>query len=199
MNQIALPLDLEQMRTTDAYVITPANQAVHDALENWQNWPNMLAILVGPARSGKSAMARFFERKNEGYVLDDADMADEQDVFHLWNKAREEKRPLLLTSKRDMASWQIALPDLRSRLANAVILDIGDPDDVMTSQLFYKYFAQRGMAVSEDVVAFLCKRIERTYEAIEESCRNMDALAAERKKPISLAVARDSLMIGNKH
>ena len=61
------------------------------------------------------------EVRTGAVVVEDApgDMLDEVALFHLINMARESKGAVLITSHAFPAQWDIALPDLRSRLKAA--------------------------------------------------------------------------------
>ena len=73
-------------------------------------------------------MARYFAGQG-GNVIDDAETVADEQLFNAWNRAQENDAPLLLVSRWLPADWNIALPDLRSRLAAANLLEIGPPDD----------------------------------------------------------------------
>ena len=138
-------------------------------------------------------MARSFARESDGHVCDDAAECDDDTLFHLWNRAQEEQRPLLLVSARPVAEWDIDLPDLQSRLAASQLIEIPPPDEEMLAGLLQKYFVQRGLTISDDALAFLGKRIERSYLFVQQLARKMDRLAIERKKPVTLGIARSAL------
>lgn len=193
MSQIALPLDTISSAKDDGYIVTDANAQAHEYLQNWQSWPHRTAILVGDTGSGKSAMARQFENESAGHIVDNAEIMDDADLFHLWNQANEERRPLLLTSVKPVAEWGIRLPDLKSRLAASLLIEIGPPDQPMIEGLLQKYFARRGLSVSEDALSFLGKRMERSYRNVQLLAQLMDNLAIERKKPITRAIAMEAL------
>lgn len=173
--------------------MTDANAAVHEQLQKWQDWAHHTLILTGPAGSGKSTMAAVFRSDSGGLCLDDASDHDDTEIFHLWNRANMEHRPLLLVSEHPVARWDIQLPDLQSRLAASLHLDIGAPDQAMIDGLFQKYFAIRGLTISEDALRYLEKRMVRSYAMVRQLAQKMDALAIESKKPINLAIAKSAL------
>ena len=119
MSQIALPLNAA--RGAQSVVLGPSLDGVVSALRAAQDWPFRAAVLAGPPRSGKSLLARWFAESGTGDALDDADRMDEADLFHRWNRAQAQGRPLLLVSNRAPGDWPIALPDLASRLGAALL------------------------------------------------------------------------------
>ncbi|MGB3752336.1 MAG: DnaA/Hda family protein [Parerythrobacter sp.] len=172
-----------------------ANANALDALRDPAGWPYGTAVLSGPPRSGKSLLALWFAHGGDGGgagdVIDDADTLPEMDLFHRWNRAQEAARPLLLVSGRQ--PWQIALPDLRSRIGAALHLTVGEPDDEMLADLIENHAAQRGLALGEGALAYLVPRAERSFAGIESLVATIDRLTLERKVPATLSVWRDAL------
>lgn len=191
MGQFALPLGEAGAGRPARIVASPANQQVLDALQAPGSWPFRTAILAGPPRSGKSLLARWFAEQELGDCLDDADCLDETGLFHRWNRAQEEGKPLLLTVKAD--GWDIALPDLRSRLGAALHLEIAAPDDAMVTGLIESMAHQRGLALADGAIAYLAPRVERSYAAIEKVVEAIDRISLERKQPATLSIWRDAL------
>ncbi len=146
MSQLRLPLGLPEAHETEFLVGESNARAVHQ-LEHWATWPVMSALLVGPRKSGRSLLARIFASKSGGRIFDDADRAKETDIFHAWNEAQQERRPLLIVAEAAPPVWDVKLPDLRSRLAASPLLELGPPDDTLMPQLiersFRKAFAAR--------------------------------------------------------
>lgn len=193
MSQIALPLEQNPSPDQDGYLVTAANAEVHRHLQHWRDWPHHTLILTGPAASGKTTMAAAFETDSGGLCLDDACEYEDVEIFHLWNRANNEHKPLLLVSAKPVAQWGVSLPDLQSRLAASLHLEIGAPDQAMIDGLFQKYFAMRGLTISEEALRYLEKRMVRTYAMVRQLAQKMDALAIESKKPVNLAIAKAAL------
>lgn len=190
MRQIALPLDELRSGKSASLIITDANAMAFTALGNSAGWHGHCAILTGPARSGKSLMASYFATQTGGTVLDDAERAGEQTLFNAWNRAQESKLPLLLISRWLPAEWNIALPDLRSRLGSAALLSIDAPDDELVEQLIQKHLTDRGAAISVDALSYIKRRIERSYAAIESFAKAANALALAENAPVNLALVK---------
>ena len=191
--QIVLPLDWRKSHGRDDILITPANRQVIEALAISTEWPNRTAILTGPPRSGKSLIGRHFEQQSGAIVLDDADAMADDSLFHAWNRAQDEKRALLLISRLAPAQWGVTLPDLRSRLGAALLLDIGFPDAAMVTMLIQKHLADLGTGIFSDALAFAEKRIERSYAGIEDFAGRANEASLSEGRAISLAVVKPIL------
>jgi hypothetical protein len=192
MRQIALPLDKLRSGGSDSLIITPSNAAAFTALGRHKSWLGHCAILMGPPRSGKSLMARYFLGQG-GEAIDAADSLADEELFHRWNAALGGGQSLLLISDKDPAAWNVALPDLRSRLGAAQLIGIGEPDDELIEQLLLKHLHDRGTSIGPDALAFVVKRIERSHAAVEEFARDANALALEQGSAITLPLVRGLL------
>ena len=191
MSQIALPLTTRRADDPARIVVGNANRGAIDALADAAGWPYGTAILAGPPRSGKSLLARWTATAGTIEAIDNADAVAETDLFHRWNRAQESGRPLLLVTDRD--PWAIALPDLRSRLAAALHIAIGLPDDEMVGALIAAHAEARSLALGEGALTYLVPRLERSFAGIEHVVAAIDRLSLERKTPPTLSVWRDAL------
>lgn len=193
MTQIALPLASAPGANPGRIVVGSANASVIEALGKAGDWPFRTAILFGPPRSGKSLLARWFAESGMGEAIDDAERLDETELFHRWNRAQESGRPLLLVSNGEEGGWNVALPDLASRLGAALQLSIGAPDDAMLGELIALHAEARGVALGEDAAAYLVPRCERSHLGVERLVAAIDRISLERKQPATLAIWRDAL------
>ena len=193
MRQIALPIDALRPDKTGSLIVTSCNAAIVETLANSANWPSRCAILTGPARSGKSLLASYFAGKGGGLILDKAESQPDEALFNAWNRVQEEKSALLLISRFAPAKWGVELPDLKSRLAAALNMEIGPPDDELVEHLLQKHLQDRGTAVTPEVLAYVSKRISRSFVKIEEFARQLNALALSENKAVGLAMVKQIL------
>ena len=191
MSQIALPLGAGAGENPPRIVVGNANAAAIEAFGNTAAWPFRTAILSGPPRSGKSLLARWFVASGQGDAVDDADRADEQALFHQWNRAQESGRALLLVKRE--GDWAIALPDLASRLGAALELSIGAPDDAMLGELIALHAEMRGLVLDEAATSYLVPRCERSHMGVENLVAAIDRLILERKQAPGMAIWREAL------
>ena len=194
MSQIALPLAPSRAGPS-RIVIGSANAHVAEALAAPEAWPYRTAVLTGPPRSGKSLLARWFAEsgpKNvRGEAIDDAQAMDEAALFHRWNRAQEQGTALLIVGGEP--PWDIALPDLRSRLSAALQLEIGLPDDAMVEELLFTFAEQRGLPLAAEAAAYLVPRAGRSFGEIEKLLAAIDRLSLERKAAATQSIWRAAL------
>lgn len=190
MSQIALPLDSGEA-SPSRIVVGAGNRGAVDALAQPQDWPFRTAVLLGPPRSGKSLLARWFAAQGEGEAIDGAQGWDETELFHRWNRAQEDGRPLLLVV--DGEAWDIALPDLASRLGGSLQLAIAAPDDAMVAELIAAHAEQRRLVLADGAASYLVPRLTRSYAAIERVVAEIDRISLERKAPATMSIWRDAL------
>ncbi len=195
MSQIALPLRAGS-DVPARIVLGNANAAVFDAFSAAQDWPFRTAILSGPPRSGKSLLAEWFAAEGLGEAIDDAQLLDETALFHHWNRAQEAGTALLLVNGA-AGPWEVALPDLKSRLGAALHLEVGAPDDAMLAELIALHAQARGLALGPDAAAYLVPRAPRSHLAVEQLVETIDRISLERKLPPTQGLWRDALEVLN--
>jgi len=188
-----IPLPLLAGASPSRIVVGNANAAALDAFAQTAHWPFRTAVLLGPARSGKSLLAHWFAASGQGEAIDDADRLDETQLFHRWNRAQESGTALLLVAHSENGGWQPALPDLASRLGGSLHLEIGAPDDAMMAGLLALHAELRGFTLGADAAAYLVPRMERSHVGAEKLVEAIDRLSLERKQPPTQGIWRDAL------
>jgi len=190
MSQIALPLSAGG-KGPARIVLGNANAHVAEALLAPETWPYKTAVLTGPPRSGKSLLARWFAEKGQGDAIDDAQDLPEDELFHRWNRAQEQGTPLLIVGGEP--PWNIALPDLKSRLGGSLQLEIGLPDDDMARDLLLSLAQERGLPLRDDAADYLVPRASRAQADLEKLVATIDRLSLERKAPPTMGIWRAAL------
>lgn len=210
LNTSQLALDLPHRAATgrDDFLVSCANEAAVAAVDAWPHWPNPVLVLVGAPGAGKSHLTDVWrtltgasltsaaaltrqavpELMQAGAVaVEDAPGAqlDEVALFHLINLARETGGSILIAAQTRPAQWNIALPDLRSRLNAAQVVGLGDPDDALLRGLLVKLFADRQLAVGEPVIAYMVTHMERSFEAARTLVAAIDAQALSERAEIT--------------
>lgn len=198
--QIGLPLDWSAGGANDGPLIVGTSNA--DAvryLRHVATWPVRAAVLTGPRQSGRSLMGRLFARDTGGRVIDGPAGASptsvgEEAMFHAWNAAQAGGPPLLIIADAPPAAWNIALPDLASRLGAVPVLTIGEPDDCLARDLIEALFARRGIAIAPEVASYIVPRMERSYAMIHRIVAALDAASLAQGRRVGIRLIRETLV-----
>jgi chromosomal replication initiation ATPase DnaA len=118
---------------------------------------------------------------------------DETELFHVINSVRENGHNLLITSRLWPASWSVTLPDLKSRLKAATVVEIGEPDEELLAQVIVKLFADRQLYIDDKLVAYIVARMERSLGAAQVIVDRLDRLALARGTKITRVLAAEVL------
>ncbi len=217
--QLAFDLDPAENFAREDFLRGPGNAAALDLVESWPHWPARAVALIGPQGSGKSHLAAIWAslsgaRRLASAALDEAGVPvalssgalaiergdardprdlDERAMFHLLNLAREQQGFLLLTARSAPAGWQIALPDLASRLRALPVVNLAAPDDAMLRAVLVKLFADRQLEVDDGLITYLAVRIERSFAAAQAIVAALDREALRRQRPVTRALASEVL------
>ena len=193
MSQISLPFDWAGRGKGEDFLVSDANRIAVRHLESWREWPLSVSVLTGPPLSGRSTLGRQFAAMSGGTVIDDALGQDEHRLFHAWNEAQTQRRPLLMIGHEAPVQWPVALPDLRSRLAAAPHVAIAEPDEALARALIERSLASAGASYAADLPDWLLRRIERSYAGIAAVTRLLDRAALSSGRKISVAMAKEAL------
>ncbi len=211
-----LPLDLghEPSHAEDDFLVGDGNMLAHARVLAWPHWPDGMTLVVGPAASGKSHLARIFVERaaalavtpenivvlasadgREPVLIEDVDRLgyDEHALFHLLNQAMRGERVLLMTAREDVAQWPLQTDDARSRARRASTFRLETSDDIELSQMMVKLFEDRQIKVDPKVIGYIVPRMERSPEEAAALVDLMDRLALAKGSAITRMLAAEAL------
>jgi chromosomal replication initiation ATPase DnaA len=216
VSQIAFDLSRPAARGRSDFLVSDSNKAAVGWIDRWPAWPALVLVLHGPPGCGKTHLAHLWceraaaafvagpalnERSPSGILtgeigciaVDDADLAPERTLLHVYNCCLERGGYLLATATRPPGPWKIGLADLRSRLRAAAMAGIEMPDDGLLGGVLVKHFADRQLRIRPTLIAYLTGRIERSFAAAAEIVVALDAAALADGRPIGIPLAREVL------
>jgi len=198
------------------FIVSPGNQLAFEHVIAFPHWSGPLTLISGPAKSGKSHLARIWAERAEAVVarsdaleslagqgdnqpvlLEDVDRVayPEQALFHLLNQCMRDNRPLLMTARSPISQWDYKTADVLSRARLASNFPVETPDDIQLSQMLVKLFGDRQIAIDPKIIAYLVARMERSTSEAVAIVALMDKLALTRRVPVTRSIAADALAI----
>jgi chromosomal replication initiation ATPase DnaA len=214
-SQLPLSLAHAPQYGRDSFVEAPSNSAALALIERWPIWPAPVVVLSGPHGSGKSHLAHIWAERAGAEVvavtaltgvaagavagrpvaIEDVEpgRVPEQALFHLINSAKEAASGLLVTSRTRAAEWQVALPDLKSRLRMAAPAELSGPDDDLLRKVLVKLFSDRQLIVDKPLIDYLVVRIERSLATAAAVVDALDREALASGRAITRPMAARTL------
>ncbi len=218
-----IPLDLGHRPALgrEDFLVMPSNALAVGIIDDWPDWPAPAIALSGPPGSGKSHLCQVWRaasgaaevtgaslREQEppeligdavSCVLDNVeeviagDAELQRRLFHLYNMLRERRGYLLVAGRQAPARWDIALPDLKSRLATLPVFELGAPDDALIEAVLVKMFADRQLKIAPEVLRYILPRMERSFESARALVDAIDSFSLEQRRDITIPLVRDVL------
>lgn len=215
-SQLVLEWGHEEARSEDDFMVTEDNRLGFEHVLAWPDWPSASMLIQGPAKSGKSHLARIWQARagavagspetlealaqedaTAPLLIEDIDRVayPEVPLFHVLNHALRGQRCVLMTARASVADWPYQTNDVRSRARQATAFTISAPDDILLSQMLVKLFADRQLPVDPKVIAYLVSRMERSSEEAVALVGLLDTLSLAKRKGITRALAAEALAL----
>lgn len=214
MQQLLLPLDPPPRLNFQEFVISRANQEAFLWLRSWPAWPGSCLAIYGDEGCGKTHLSHIWQentgaKRIEGREFDTISLdkltkgpdclilekahliQDEEKFFHIYNHLVQYKGGLLLISRIPPARWATRLPDLRSRLSTVPAIKIEAPDESLLTQVVQKRFEDLQVKVETNVILFLLKHIERSFESAHAWVSLLNSFSLRHKRSITIPLVRE--------
>ena len=212
--QLVLDLGQREAYGREDFLVAPCNAEVVAWLDRWPDWPGHGLIIHGPAGCGKTHLAQVFRAVSDAKVVRVEDLAADdhqfassvhvivedigvaapmQALLHLYNSVVEGGGTALFTSRSAPSTWQFELADLRSRMNALATTTVGLPDDALLAAVVVKLLADRQLKVGEDVVMYLVRHMERSFQAARRIVVALDDASLAVHREITVPLARKIL------
>ncbi len=217
--QLALDFEHRPAFSREDFVVASANRDAVAWIDRWPDWQAVGTIVVGPPACGKSHLSNVWQTKSgaarfelRGLETEQADaivdanttlviegldrgasLAAETTLLHVINLLGERRGSLLATSRKAPVAVQFTLADLASRIRAFPVLTLREPDDGLLEAVLRKHFSDRQLTVGADVIRYLIRYGERSFAAAKQAVQRVDEAALQRKRQISIALAKEIL------
>ena len=124
------------------------------------------------------------------------DQAWEEALFHCFNRIREANGRLLVSSRERLSALELGLPDLKSRLAWGLRLQLLPLEDRDKLEVINLHCIALGLILPEDVQQYLLKHHDRSMAALIKTVESLQQAALTHKRRITIPLAREVLKRG---
>ena len=222
LNQKTLNFVHENNYGEENLIKSSCNNIAINFIEKWPNWPsdNRIACIFGGTGSGKTHIVKVWKKKSNAEILNKINHLTlnyiyenntplvfedinsninwpEKLLFEFINEIKLSKNYLLITCKGDPGKIKWNLKDLISRFSSFVNIEIKLPDDNLIKNILVKQFSDRQFSIENKLIEYISLRIERSYLAINNIVNLIDELTLKYKKPVSLSIVKEALLILN--
>lgn len=215
MSQLALDL-LQPLLPTLGNFVPGRNAEALDALVRLApplaQAPARIVYLWGEAGCGRTHLLTALAQAPGGYawtaasapeapgtaVVDDVDRLDAEAqvaLFNRLNAVRAQAAAACVVAGPAPPSKLALREDLRTRLAWGLVYQLHPLSDEEKAAALRAHAAATGLALPDDVLAFLLARLPRDMRTLVAALDALDAFALARKRPLTLALLREWLQL----
>ena len=220
--QIPMDFGFFTKKTFDNFIVGE-NKKLFNSLIDFQN-SDQIILLYGSKSSGKSHICEAILNECDGghilvndrlklinltltdyyslVVIDDLDKLAvskecEEKLFTIINNQILNKKPVLVTSSKDINECNLNLKDLSSRLSSDKIFTISDLDDSDKINMMISYCSQRGLEIPDKVLSYIINNCSRDIYFICALIKSIDSASMSTKKKITIPFIKKVLQLLN--
>lgn len=204
---------VEQLNWSD-FVESDENRNVLQYLKQWQSWTTNSLIIYGAPGVGKTHVVSLWAQSanaacvrpdnmhqvrklfetDVNFLMDDFEEflqpQNYQWLFDFMNILNEKHRYLIIISRDSPSSWNISLPDLRSRLLLVPALKIQSPSDGLLFHIAKKIAKDNGITISDECVKYILNNVTRDVHTVRNTIYTLNKLSLEQKQSVTLPFVR---------
>ncbi len=210
-------LNEDEVFLKDDFCICESNKLAYNYLFKFPNWENNILNIYGPKKCGKSFLLTIFANINSFFkisfsnisndnidfllnqkklIIEDLATSNREDLlFLIFNEYKNNNKFLIFSSELDTSVMSFNLNDLKSRLRSVLNLEILNPSDHLLYLILSKQFSNRQIKIKKELLMYIVKKIDRTYEAVNEFVIKIDHESLSRKKKIDLKIINKVLSV----
>jgi chromosomal replication initiation ATPase DnaA len=206
-----LPLPLPQLPPCydrEAFLIAPSNESAWRAAEAWLASDDPSLIICGPSGAGKTHLAAIIaegrgvftdwrapatQSEYDIVVFDDLPPSDPRAFMTTVEDLASSGKRSVLVGRDNPGDWSQDLKDLRTRLEAIPRAVMSEPDEALLRAVMSKAFSDRQINVGHAVIEYAAPRLPRLFAAVHGFVALADEIAARRKRPVTISLAREIL------
>ena len=187
--------DVQEMHSYQCsdYVVLDSNRHTYNLLMNSDMWSCF--VLYGTHGSGKTHLAHLWQKLKKAHFLETAaidrtistisscpaviiedinDIQSEEWLLHCYNYAKENGKPLLLTSSVAPYKLNYKLKDLESRILATISAKLADPNEELLRIMLVKLFTDRQLHIDIKTINYILNNVERSFKKLSDVVNVID-------------------------
>ena len=121
------------------------------------------------------------------------DNISENLLYSILNQAKQDGQYVLINSVNSVKKTTTKLKDLKSRLNSFITLGINLPTDNLLRVIITKSFSDKQIKVNVQILEYILKNIDRSYEKIFKFIKNVDKESLSSGKSININLIKKIL------
>jgi chromosomal replication initiation ATPase DnaA len=186
----------------DELIVSLANIEIYKSIFKWDKWVNNRILIIGSEKSGKTSLANLWQNTtnakfikniddledNQRVIIDNIENFNETNLINIINFTQERSLSLLMTCSKYPS---FKLNDLASRIKSTYKLIIKEPDENLAKLLLKKFFKQRQIKISEEIINYIYNNIQRKYSSIDQIVNLLDNQSIIQGKKLTVRFIQD--------
>ncbi len=205
------------------FITTERNHSVLKLADAWLASDELGLAICGPAGAGKTHLAKIIAdsaalgavhwfsshdfadggsiirvedlsiEMGDLLVIDGVQAAAPRLLFLLFETVKAARARVIFAGQGEPIEWAKDLKDMQTRLQAMPRIHITEPDEALMQEVIIKLFKDKQIDVDPEVASYAAARLQRRFSAAQYFVRAADALAAERRGPVTKPLARDAI------
>ena len=114
-------------------------------------------------------------------------------LFHCFNRLQESGCKLLVAARHNPATIALTLPDLKSRMATALIYQLESFDDTQKQHALILQAQYRGLELPEEVASYVLRHHSRDMQVLMALLQELDKASMVEKRRLTIPFIRQVL------
>ena len=215
MNQLTFQFPFKTTYYQEDFYVSSNNFEAYKLIEGWPKWPDKNINIFGPKGCGKTHLANILKKKIDSIILEPRDFVNisfeklktkqciiidnyqgnisESLFYSVLNQTKQNGQYVLINSENSVKKTGTKLIDLKSRLNSFITLGINLPTDDLLRVIVTKSFSDKQIKVNVQILEYILKNIERSYEKIFEFIKKVDKESLSSGRSININLIKKIL------
>jgi chromosomal replication initiation ATPase DnaA len=215
MSQLIFKFPFKTNYFEEDFYVSESNFEAYKLIESWPKWSSRFINIFGPSGCGKTHLTNIFNKKINSYFIKASDLnnnilsamkvkecliideyknnVEEKLFYSILNQSYLSNQYIIINSLEPIQSLRVELNDLKSRFNSFVNIGIDLPTDELIKVIISKNFSDKQVKIESNLLEYIIKNIDRSYEAIFDLIRKLDDFSLSAGRSININLIKKAL------